>query len=332
MNTIDMLGSAMGLGLLAGIRLYATVFFLGLAIRLGWFDLSPAVSHLSVLAQTPVLLLSGAMFIAEFLADKIPWFDSLWDSVHTFIRPVGAALLAATALGNFDPAATTMLAILSGGVAFTGHTSKAATRLAVNHSPEPFSNWALSFAEDLAVPAGLWIVFQYPAVAIGIASVFLLIFLWLSPKVFRLLKVSWVALRSLFRRWFATAPAMPPQQLPAVLSHVSDLPFQPLPDAISRKLGGIRAGIHCAATRSVRGLNNSTGYLCVLPEGLVFVARRMFRLRTFNIPMDSIRGTELANRILVDRLYLRTTDQEFAFDVFKAPKPAYSTSASEARV
>jgi len=326
MNTIDILGSAMGLGLLAGVRLYATVFFLGLAIRFGWLELSSTFSHLSVLAETPVLLLSGAAFAAEFLADKIPWFDSLWDSVHTFIRPVGAAALAATALGSFDPATTLMLALLSGGVAFTGHTSKAATRLAVNHSPEPFSNWVLSFAEDLAIPLGLWIVFQHPAIAVGIAIVFIAIFCWLSPKVFRLLKVSWVALRSLFGRWFSTATPVAPPSIPESLYRIADLPFQPVPETISQRVGGIRAGVHCAATRSVRGLNNSTGYLCVLPDELVFVARRMFRLRTFRIPMSDIRTVQLAPRILVDRLFLETADQQFAFDVFRGPKPTPHTS------
>ena len=100
MDTVQALGSAMGLGLLAGIRLYATVFALGLAIRMGWFHLSSSFAQLDVLAQTPVLVFSGAAFAIEFLADKIPWLDSLWDSIHTFIRPVGAAVLGATALGS----------------------------------------------------------------------------------------------------------------------------------------------------------------------------------------------------------------------------------------
>jgi hypothetical protein len=165
MDTIQVLGSAMGLGLLAGIRLYATVFFAGLAIRYGWFDLNPAMQHLSVLAEYPVLFVSGTAMVIEFLADKIPWVDSLWDSVHTIIRPVGAAALGFTALGDLNPVTQVMVGLLAGGVAFTGHSSKAAARLAVNHSPEPASNWALSFAEDLAIPAGIWIVFEHPGIA-----------------------------------------------------------------------------------------------------------------------------------------------------------------------
>jgi hypothetical protein len=330
MDTIELLGSAMGLGLLAGIRLYATVFCLGLAINLGWFQLSPAFSHLSVLAETPVLLLSGAACVAEFLADKIPWFDSLWDSVHTFIRPAGAAALGVTALGTFDPATKFMIALLCGGVAFTGHTTKAAARLAVNHSPEPFSNWALSLGEDLVVPAGLWIAFQHPAIFLAIASAFIAVFLWLSPKIFRLLHVSWVALRSLLGRWFGAAPLLVGPRissdslLPAdVLETVSDLPFQPLPDGAARKLrdklnaGGVRSGVHCAATRSVRGLNNSTGYLCVLPDQLVFVAKRMFRMRTVAVGLTDIRAIRRKSGLFVDRLFVQTETQELAFDVFK---------------
>src|SRR3954453_10437181 len=116
MDTVQILGSVMGLGLLAGIRLYATVFALGLAIRMGWFHLSSAFSHLDVLAQMPILVLSGAGLAIEFFADKIPWLDSIWDSIHTFIRPIGAAVLGATALGSFDPVTKLLIALLCGGI------------------------------------------------------------------------------------------------------------------------------------------------------------------------------------------------------------------------
>jgi hypothetical protein len=295
-----------------------------MAIRFGWFNLHPALSNLSVLSEIPVLALSGMACLVELLADKIPWVDSLWDSVHTFIRPIGAALLGATALGSFDPTTKFMVALLCGGVAFTGHTSKAATRLAVNHSPEPLSNWTLSFAEDLVVPAGLWVVFQYPLVAISIVCVVVAIFLWLSPRLFRLLKVSWVAFASVLTRWFSTAPPAIPPPIPAesglpveARSVVSGLPFQPVPDDVARKLRGVRTGVHCVPTRSVRGLKNSTGYLCILPDQLVFVAKRMFRLRTVEIPMNGIRSIRFDSGIFLDRLLMETEKQELAFDVFK---------------
>ena len=178
----------------------------------------------------------------------------------TYLHPADRrAILGATALGSFDPTTKTLLALLCGGVAFTGHTTKAAARLIANHSPEPFSNSALSFAEDLFVPAGLWVAFQHPSVAIAAVGVFLLLFLWLSPKLFRLLHVSWTALRSLIHRWTTTAPEavevfIPERVEGTVLRALETLPFQPLPEAYARKLdGSATSGIHCVATASIRG-------------------------------------------------------------------------------
>jgi hypothetical protein len=336
MDTVQVLGSAMGLGLLAGIRLYATVFALGLAIRMGWFQLTEQFAQLDVLAQTPVLVLSGTAFAIEFLADKIPWLDSLWDSVHTFIRPIGAAALGVTALGAFDPTTKTLIALLCGGVAFTGHTSKAATRLVVNHSPEPFSNVALSVAEDLVVPAGLWVVFQHPEIAVAVVSIFLVVFAWLSPKIFRLLNVSWTALRALVNKLFgARAPAidvvLPEQVQGTVKRALETLVFQPLPANYAKKLEGkASAGVHCVATRTIRGLKNSTGYLCVTPEEAVFIARRMFRLRVQRWPWPEIQEAGLMRGTFLDPLVLKTTTSELGFDVFKVKKPSRHADFSAA--
>jgi hypothetical protein len=195
MDTLAIIGSAAGLGLLAGIRLYFTVFALGMAIRMGWFEPHAAMTQLTLLAQTPVLLGSGAMFVAEFIADKVPWFDSIWDAIHTFIRPIGAAALGITALGNFDPGLTFLIGLVSGGVALTGHASKAATRVAVNHSPEPFSNWMLSFAEDAFVPFGLWVVMEHPIVAAVVVAVFLIIFIFIIGAIWRLFRSLYSRLR-----------------------------------------------------------------------------------------------------------------------------------------
>lgn len=193
MDTVTLLGSAAGLGFLAGIRLYFTVFALGLAVRLGFFHPGADFQNLHLLAQTPVLVASGFMLICEFVADKIPWFDTMWDTVHTFIRPIGGAALGIAALGSFDPNTTLLIGLISGGVAFTGHASKAATRIAVNHSPEPVSNWILSFAEDLLVPFGLWVVMEHPVYAVFAIATFLIAFTIIARAVWRLF-------RSLFDR------------------------------------------------------------------------------------------------------------------------------------
>jgi hypothetical protein len=188
MDTFALIGSAAGLGLLAGIRLYFTVFALGLAIRMGWFQPDPVMSQLHLLAQTPVLMGSGALFLIEFVADKVPWFDTIWDGIHTFIRPVGAAALGITALGSFAPEATFLIGLLSGGVALTGHASKAASRVAINHSPEPFSNWLTSFMEDLFVPVGLWVVIEYPVAAAVVVAIFLVFFILLAGAIWKLFR------------------------------------------------------------------------------------------------------------------------------------------------
>src|ERR1700733_903904 len=157
METIELIGVTMGLGFIAGIRLYATVLALGLAIRLEWLHLGAIGKPLEILAHPAVLIAAGLAYFVEFFADKIPWVDTLWDCFHTFIRPIGAAILAATVLGSVDPVLKLTLILLCGGVAFASHSSKAAVRLVVNHSPEPFTNIGMSLVEDALAPLGVWL-------------------------------------------------------------------------------------------------------------------------------------------------------------------------------
>lgn len=201
MNPIELLALALGGGVAAGLRLYATVLGLGLAIRFGWLALPEPLRGLEVLAHPAVLAIAAAGYVAEFISDKIPWFDSLWDAVHTFIRPVGAAALGAAAFAQLDPAAHVALTLLAGGAAASAHASKAALRFAVNHSPEPFSNWALSLAGDFAAPALLWLAFTHPLLVLGIVIAFLAVFAWLAAKIFRQIRRG---VRELRARWFGS--------------------------------------------------------------------------------------------------------------------------------
>lgn len=149
----------------AGVRVYAVIFLCGMASTLGWLELP---GKLSVLAHPLVLGTSGFMLTVEFFADKLPWLDSLWDAVHTFIRiPAGAALVGM--MFSDDPSAVTAAAaILGGAVAAGAHFTKAGARGAINLSPEPFSNWTASLAEDALVPIGLWLAVFHPLVFIGL--------------------------------------------------------------------------------------------------------------------------------------------------------------------
>ena len=143
----------------SGLRLYAVLFALGLAGWGGWFELPP---HLAVLAHPLVLGASGFMAVVEFGADKLPWLDSLWDTVHTFIRIPAGAALAAAVFGSSESSISVAAAILGGTIAAGTHLAKAGGRAAINTSPEPFSNWFASFSEDTMVPAGLWLAVAHP--------------------------------------------------------------------------------------------------------------------------------------------------------------------------
>ena len=167
-ETAGPIGAALGLAVASGLSLYGAVLVSGLAIRLGWIHLAPGWAALSVLADPVVLGVSGVLFAVEFLADKVPVIDSLWDAVHTFIRPIGGALLASRALGELSPVAEVLALLLLGGATLATHAAKATTRLAVNTSPEPVSNVLVSLTENGLVAGVVWLALAHPLVALGV--------------------------------------------------------------------------------------------------------------------------------------------------------------------
>ncbi len=179
---------AAGLAWASGLRFYAVVFVFGLLAR---FDLVALPESLALIEHDYVLWAAGVMLVGEFVADKVPWFDSLWDAAHSFIRIPGGIALAWGALGDHGPAAQLAAAIIGGGVVTGTHFTKAATRAALNQSPEPFSNWTASFAEDGIVLAGLWLLIAHPFVFAALLAVFVLLMIWLLPKLWRALRAVW---------------------------------------------------------------------------------------------------------------------------------------------
>lgn len=164
MDTAQLIAIAAALGWASGLRLYAVLFLTGLAGALGWVVLPPGLH----LLQSPWMLgASGVMLLLEFAADKVPGFDTLWDLVHTLVRIPAGAVLAAAVFGGDTANWQAIAAILGGGLAATAHAAKATTRAAVNGSPEPFSNWALSLLGDAAVPGLLWLSWAHPWAAIA---------------------------------------------------------------------------------------------------------------------------------------------------------------------
>jgi hypothetical protein len=158
------LGRTLGFSMAAGVNLYATVGILGLAARYGWVALPP---QFAVFDHDVVIYSALALFVIEFVADKVPWLDSLWDGVHTAIRPLGGALIAVTTLGEASPVMQGMVALLGGGLAASSHLTKAGARVTVNTSPEPISNWTLSLAEDGFVFVLALLALKFPLLALG---------------------------------------------------------------------------------------------------------------------------------------------------------------------
>src|SRR5258707_1152913 len=181
MNPIETLGLALGAGFSSGLNLYATVATLGLLQRFGVLHLPPG---LQILSHPWVLAIAIALYLLGFFADKIPYFDTFWDAIHTFIRPPAAALLAFAAAGAAPPEWSWGAALIAGGVALTSHGAKASARAAVNASPEPLSNWVLSFGEDVLAVWLSWMAATHPvATTIIVAALvtlcaFLLYFLF----------------------------------------------------------------------------------------------------------------------------------------------------------
>jgi hypothetical protein len=166
----------------SGVRLYLVVFCVGLAGHLGYIDLPPG---LQVLQHPWVIGAAGFLLTMEFLADKIPGLDSFWDSVHTFIRIPAGALLAAGATGDSLNAMTVAAGLLGGTITAGTHFTKAGGRALINTSPEPFSNWAASFTEDVVVLAAIWFAFKYPIAFLVLLAFFIVFMIWFIPKVWR---------------------------------------------------------------------------------------------------------------------------------------------------
>ena len=197
MDTLALLGSALGLSLASGLSLYGVAFLVGLALQLGWVRLAPGWDALAILADPVVLTVAGVLFAIEFLADKIPWLDSAWDALHTVIRPIGGALLASRVFGQLSPAAEVIALLLLGGVTLAAHGAKASLRLTANASPEPVSNLVLSLAENGLVAGAVWLALVHPllALVLGLAGLAfaVAVVVWLGRRAARLLARGWRA-------------------------------------------------------------------------------------------------------------------------------------------
>jgi hypothetical protein len=190
-EAISALGRTLGFSFAAGINLYATVAILGLAAKFDWVALP---EQFQAFNNDWIIGAAAVMYVIEFFADKIPYVDTVWDMIHTAIRPIGGALVAVTTMGEASPGTMGMAALLGGAVATSSHLTKTSTRAAANTSPEPFSNWFLSLGEDVFVVGLAYLALQYPVAAMLVVIVSLAFIILFAAIILRAV-----------RRWFARA-------------------------------------------------------------------------------------------------------------------------------
>lgn len=200
MEALDQISStlalSMGLAWASGINLYATLLTLGLLAYTGNIALPP---NLQVVANPLVMVAAGLMYGVEFFADKTPGVDTGWDALHTFIRIPAGAMLAAGAVGDLNPAVEVAAALLGGGLAAGTHATKAGSRVLINTSPEPFSNWLASVSEDVAVIAGVWASIKHPVVFLILLLVSIVVMIWLLPRIWSGIKTVFAKISRFFQ-------------------------------------------------------------------------------------------------------------------------------------
>lgn len=188
---------AAGAAWASGINVYAVVLVLGLLGSAGYMTLPP---DLEIVMNPVVIAAAGLMYCVEFFADKTPGIDTAWDSIHTFVRIPAGAVLAAAALGDLDPAIQLAAFIIGGGLAASSHAVKAGTRVMLNTSPEPVSNWTASVTEDVIVVGGLWAALNHPSVFLVLLAIVIAFTIWFLPKLWRAIKQVGRSIKGFFSR------------------------------------------------------------------------------------------------------------------------------------
>jgi hypothetical protein len=331
MDTLRLLATALGLAGLAGINLYLTVFATGLAINQQWIILGSQYESLAVLGHPAVIIISGTLYFLQFFADKVPWVDSIWDAVHTIIRPVGGAFLAVRVLGNTNPVFDVVIALLAGGIALTTHGVKAGTRLVANTSPEPFSNIALSVTEDATVLGGLALIHFSPILSLVVLAFALASIFYFAPKIIRAVKVR------IFLAWRKlTAPAADKTdaELSTALPADCDILFHRL-NLLGEK---IEWAAPCISTTSRQIPANLSGYLIATFEEtqkLYFVAHNGWGKIAETLDLEDYKASQ-ESKFLTENLVLYSIARKpkftFLFDRTKSDLVGKITASIQRRL
>jgi hypothetical protein len=308
MEALVKLSSVVGLSLTSGINLYATVAVVGLATK---FDMIKGLPpEFQAFDNNLIIILAIVLYLCEFAADKIPAFDSIWDSVHTIIRPFGAALVSLAAVGEADPSVEVAVALLGASLALATHTAKAGTRLVVNTSPEPFSNIGLSLAEDVGVVGMSLLVMSHPLISLAVSLIVLVFLIRFGP--------------GLWRAAILIIRAIPVKLLSGLRGGGEAGLKEFVPDSIEEAIDvetskdeKVQASMKCFA-RKVKGCGrNKKGYLVLTDNRLLFAFRKFFRTRVKQWKLADVEKVRLNRKFLLDVLGVKSEGKFLQFIFLK---------------
>ncbi len=308
MDALIKLSTLMGLSLTSGINLYATVAVVGLVTK---YDVVKGLPvEFQAFNNDNIIALAILLYIVEFFADKIPGFDTLWDSLHTFIRPVGSAFITLTAMGESDQSIEIITVLLCSFLALCTHTVKMGTRLVVNMSPEPFSNTAVSVGEDIAVAALAWASLAHPVVSSVLSLFFILLLLLYGPGLFRItvmvLKAVPVRLSTFFTQ----------KKAETLIEFIPDR----YEDCLENYLGN-GDEMHCCLPCRVMGIKEAgryrSGFIVITERELFFVYRKFFKIRAWVSAFSGKSKVKTEKKLLFDIIHFRDNEISGEFIFFK---------------
>jgi hypothetical protein len=306
---IAQLGSIMGLSFISGINLYATVAVVGLCGRLQLVQALPP--GLEPLTHGAVIFIALLLYVVEFLADKVPGFDSFWDSIHTFIRPFGGAMLALMQVGEASPALEVIVFLLGASLASATHFTKAGGRLIVNTSPEPVSNTLVSLGEDAGAVGFSYLSIAYPKTTFFVTLCLLLVIGYLTPLILRTMRMVFSGLFFRLKCLFGGRPAAEgnPSHLPLAYDEYLDTQ-----KGAEEKV--VWTGK--AFARKISGIKKFVLLRVVITDKVVyFLYRRWFRFRALQIPIKEIQKARLFPRLLVSKWQLRSEEKNWLVGMYR---------------
>lgn len=319
MDALTKLSSVMGLSLTSGINLYATVAVVGIVTKFGMIEGLPP--EFDAFNNNLVIFIAVVLYLCEFAADKVPGFDSLWDSVHTIIRPFGAALISLTVIGEAAPPVEVVAGLFGASLAMGTHVAKTGTRLVINTSPEPFSNIGMSVVEDAGVVGMSLLVMSHPYVALVLSLILLVLLVIFGPGLFRgalfVLKAIPVKVMSAFG---GGTDAVLKEDLPDSLEEAVDTELSKSED--------VRVSLACHAQKIKKCGRNRKGYFILTDKRLLFAFRRFFRSAVRQWNLAHLDKARLQQGFLMDTLRVKA-DGKFLRFIFLKNRSSAARQASD---